>query len=139
MKPTPIRKPLSDVEHGEIAATWSHLSGEERIVHLARSFHVLDHGANDIRSGMCPWDARKFHAWIQGAWSSSASRQAGLFVLSVWRGNHNDFVLRYKADPENPKLWPAKTVRFDIVHAMGLWDDRNRRAFLTWASAPWWP
>jgi hypothetical protein len=124
---------------GDAAASGRHLDGATRIAYLARSFHVLDDAAFDARGGLSPWDPTKFHRWLQGPQQTSAMLQAGLFVLSVWRGNHNDWVIKVPADKQSPRLFPARTIRFDLVHAMGLWDDRNRRAFLRWASAPWWP
>jgi hypothetical protein len=135
----PARRPMSEKEHGEIAATWTHLPGDQRIVHLARSFHSLEDAAHTTRGGLCPWDPKRFFGWLQGPQQTSAMLQAGLFVLAVWRGNHNDWCVRVPADKENPRLFPARTIRFDVVGALGLWDGRNREAFLRWASNPWWP
>lgn len=130
---------IGETTWGDAAASGRHLDGAQRVVYLARSFHVLESAAHDVRGGLAPWDPNKFHLWLHGPQATSATLQAGLFALSVWRGNHNDWVIKVPARKDNPRLWPAKTIRFDAVHAMGVWDDRNRAAFLRWASAPWWP
>ncbi len=43
-------------------------------------------------------------------------------------------------DDWRPLLMPRWDVgAFDVVDAFGSWDDAHRRAFVAWASAPWWP
>jgi hypothetical protein len=34
---------------------------------------------------------------------------------------------------------PYRVGRFDIVHAMGLWDYQQKAAFMAWCENPFWP
>lgn len=51
---------------------------------------------------------------------------AALFLLNVWG-------LAF-ADQPHLREWPT----FDVMDAMGTWDAAHRKAFATWALAPWW-
>jgi hypothetical protein len=99
---------------------------------LARSFPCLVDCA-----GLGPFDPIRFHKdLINHPRHSNASRQAGLFVLSVFNGN--DWKIpRYEVGGTGRRR-KVGDVRFNVVHAFSLWDDRHRRAFMAWAVAPWW-
>ena len=92
-------------------------SQAQKIQQLAGTFHSL-WGIE----GIWPWDVRLI-ATDSIHQTSSAARQALLFVLSVW-------------NPETPVHYDLEP--FDIHHALKVWDERNRQAFLTWAQSPWW-
>lgn len=105
----------------------------ERMSALAESFHVLEG-----RPGVRPWDAAVFYASLKaGGWTSGASRQAGLFVLTVWNSTHDWQLPLYtwKGD----KQVKAGEERWNSVLAIGGWDDRNRAAYRAWCAAPWFP
>ena len=85
------------------------------ITALAESFPTL-RGA----SGVSPWDPDKFEAWACGPAPGSGALAAARFVLAV-----------YAIGAE----W--KCGRFDVVHAMNVWDEDHREAFVAWACDPW--
>ncbi len=72
--------------------------------------------------GVCPWDERRFAAWACGPAPSHGARCAARFVLSVWNSK---------------RQW--KCGAFDLMEALGCWDDEHRAAFMQWVRAPWWP
>lgn len=88
-----------------------------RMSALAERFHTLEG-----RPGVRPWDPVELERSArEDGWAGSGARHATAFVLSVW----------------NPRAdW---TLRFDLVSAWGVWDDRHRAAFRSWLDAPWWP
>jgi hypothetical protein len=93
--------------------------GVARFVALVQSFPSLR------RAPYCmPWRAVKFATWAKTSPSiTSGSHHAAAFVLSVWHGS----------------AWPHKALAFDVVRAMGSWDESHRNAFRAWALNPWWP
>ena len=84
---------------------------------LADTFHSLRHV-----DGIYPWDVSLL-ATESIHTVSSGARQAILFVLSVW-------------NPDTPEHFGQE--RFDIHHALKVWDPQNHQAFLDWARDPWW-
>ena len=85
---------------------------------LAEAFPTL----RDDVPGVRPWNASTLDAWLGTSPAvTSGSRDAAAFVRGVWNGNVE---------------W---SVAFDVYRALGCWDGAHRAAFLTWASAPWWP
>ena len=83
---------------------------------LVASFHTLSEYPSEG-----PFEALRFQRWAKHT-QSSGGLHAARFVLSLW----------------NPSgRWAIG--RFDLVHAMGVWDPSMRESFLAWAQSPWWP
>lgn len=109
---------------------WHHLYPEtrphctsERMVALIYTFPVLRRDA----PGLCPWEPEKWaRAWRKGGMQTSGSYHAVAFILSVWAGSNADH-------------WKRRGYSFDMVRALGVWDESQRGAFLKWAQRPWWP
>lgn len=83
---------------------------------LALSFPSLEGAPVD------PFDADRLDEWAAAGGNGSGSQHAARFVLSVW-----NYQAERAAGP------------FVAVHAIGVWDDRHRAAFLEWCLDPWWP
>lgn len=82
--------------------------------------------------GTAPWDQHAFARWASGPAATSGSVQAAAFVLAVWNG----------CTPRDGGWWnqrPYRVGRFDIVHALGIWDEAHKSAFLRWCDDPFWP
>lgn len=111
---TPILQEQQPINHAQMTA-------------LCESFHVLKG-----KPGTSPWNQFKFAEWASLGHNSSAVRQAAAFVLNVWNGP------TYNEKP----WWCSKTYRvgrFDVTLAFGLWDERNKEAFIQWCNDPFWP
>lgn len=86
-----------------------------RVTSLANQFYVLKNAP-----GVAPWDPAKLDEWASGA-VSDGERHAAAFVLHVW----------------NPYgQWHVG--RFDVMAALSVWDEGNRRPFAEWAKNPYW-
>ena len=72
------------------------------------------------KEGSEPWNADVLDAECAAA--SHGEQCVIRFLLYVW----------------NPAE-PWKCGPFDFFDAISVWDDRNRQAFLSWASDPFWP
>jgi hypothetical protein len=68
------------------------------------------------------WDALVFDGWAAESPLSHGELVTAQFILAVW-------------DPAG--TW--RCGRFDLMEALGVWDEPHRAAFLAWASEPWWP
>jgi hypothetical protein len=71
--------------------------------------------------GVKPWDALELDTWGNGP-CSHGERVTAQFLLNVW-------------DPSTE--W--KCGRFDLMEALRIWDEAHHKAFLQWATDPWWP
>lgn len=99
------------------------LTRDERIAALALTFPVLNRA--ECR-GLDPWDSERFASNLAQGWvGGTATRQAVLFVLSVWTG------------PRNGDVW-GYGCTFDAHQALQTWDSGQRGAFVAWAQRPWW-
>lgn len=88
----------------------------DRIESLALNFPCMQRAP-----GAVPWDALKLDAWAASPTPSHGERCTAQFLLAVW----------------NPYgEWASG--EFDVMDALGIWDDIHRWAFIKWASAPWW-
>ena len=111
------------------------------IVALARNFHSLRSWKLE------PWDALAFRSMIPGR--SHGEKCAARFVLAVWNTGTDwddpqlvaEWVKETGAS-EQTLGWDPLTMKvgkFDVVDALGVWDDDNRAAFIEWAKDPIWP
>ncbi len=78
------------------------------------------------------WDAPAIDRWAARSPAiTSGSRAAIQFVLAVWSG---------RAVHVFDKKWdcPWKMGGFDVMHALKIWDQEHRNAFLSFARDPWW-
>ncbi len=104
--------------------SWDHPPDRRRMVELVRRFPTLREAAC---VGKYPGEfcSVTFRRWVRRHAYSHAQQHAAAFVLAVfWGGN------RHRV---------AGLPRFDVVDAMGTWDEAHRAAFRAWAEAPWWP
>lgn len=91
-------------------------------------------------SDRCPLFFEDFGAtevlrWLCSTGLSHGERCAVRFLLAVWNPSTNWVELAAEMELENP---PA-AARFDVMEALGVWDDAHRSAFLEWARRPWFP
>lgn len=89
------------------------------------------------RAGVSPWDAVKFWQGCRGL--SSGELDAAAFVLGVFNPDGSWFDADGEDGLADDGFEPGPVMRFDLHHAMGIWDNSNRDAFLGWAQQPWWP
>ena len=89
------------------------MSDEERFQGLVDQFNLKKSGAN-------PFDAELLDSNSKGA--SHGEKLSIAFLLNVWNPGHD---------------W--KTGKFDVMDALGTWDEAQRNAFCDWARKPWWP
>lgn len=78
--------------------------------------------------GIDPWDVHRFMAWLNGPAPGSGASLAGRFVLTVWN-----------RDTDWTECGLGPPGRFNVVHAIGVWDDEHRAAFSEWVEAPFFP
>jgi hypothetical protein len=71
-------------------------------------------------AGFQPWDELKVDA-LHGL--SGGEEHVVCFLLGVW----------------NPQNREWQHPRFDVIEALDKWDDKRAKAFLSWASEPFWP
>lgn len=88
-----------------------------RFEHLAKTFPCLRRAP-----GLDPWRPNTLDRWAASPSPSQGERVTARFLLTVW-------------SPD--EAWESG--RFVLTEALRVWDVRHRRAFLIWASAPWWP
>ena len=72
------------------------------------------------KKGVDPWDALELAEKFTGA--SHGERCVIQFLLNLWDAGGN---------------WECG--KFDVIEAYSVWDEKNRNAFLGWATDPWWP
>jgi len=88
-----------------------------KMQHLAQTFPTL----NTI-PGIDPWDVHRLGTEsILGV--STGTRHSILVLISMW-------------NPSAPEYFGLEP--FDIHDALQGWDTNHRRAFIAWASTPWW-
>lgn len=94
----------------------------ERMCELVLSFPCLRSRGALFRNREGRWCARTFVRWAKRNAYSHGELLAARFVLAVW----------------NPSCWRLLGRRFDVMEALGTWDESNRAAFRRWAERPWW-
>ena len=72
------------------------------------------------KAGAQPFDALKLDESFNGA--SHGEKVSISFLLNVWDPGHE---------------WQSG--KFDVIDALGIWDQSKREAFCEWAREPWWP
>ncbi len=113
-----------------------------RMTRLALTFHGLREA-----EGLAPFNAEEFARWAESPLSHGAV-YAARFILAVWSGRMGKL-------SDKPRKTPAKDTwfgihrwnldshwrvgPFDVVDAMGTWDEHHRAAFVAWAERPWFP
>lgn len=116
----------------------SRLTTAERFVELCQDFPALQGAPVPFitGAGVEPWDVSRFMVWACSGLSHGEGC-AARFVLSVWNPE-TDWVKQARL--EGIALRRASSLkRFDVHEAMGVWDRKNRAAFLAWAKEPFWP
>ena len=82
---------------------------------LAEEFPCLEG-----KPGVRPWQADRLDGWAAEN-ATGAEQAAARFVLRVW----------------NSRI-PWLSGRFDLLEALGHWDEADRAAYARWAADPWW-
>lgn len=72
------------------------------------------------KPGADPWDALKLDKSYQGA--SHGEKCTISFLLNVWSPGDD---------------WSCG--KFDLMDAIGVWDEDQLAAFRIWVNKPWWP
>ena len=98
-----------------MAITETQIDKRARMTILAKGFQVLTHAP-----GIDPWDAEKLDEWAASG-ANNAERHAAAFVLHVWNSYGQ---------------WQVG--RFDVMAALSVWDEVNRKPFIEWAMNPHW-
>jgi hypothetical protein len=93
------------------------MTPEEKITELALAFPTLQSAP-----GVTPWNAKELDNWAFSDAPGSGGKWAARFVLNLWN-----------ADTD----WDSGL--FEVFDAIAAWDEAHRKAFLLWASNPWWP
>lgn len=110
-----------------------------RMTELARTFPTL-HKADGVE----PFDAEKLDAWACSGAPSHGGLYAARFILAMWSGRAGVVgkPRRDKKSWNGEWRFPINTSwrcgPFDIIDALGTWDDYHRSAFIEWAVNPWW-
>jgi hypothetical protein len=115
--------------------------GHRRMTELARLFPTLRRA-----DGLAPWDPHKLDAWACSGAPCHGGLHAARFMLAVWSGHAGRVRLgRQTAQGKRDGVTrfiletPWRCGPFDVVDAMGTWDNMHRMVFLAWAKEPWWP
>ena len=72
------------------------------------------------KNGVDPWNAIELDRSFNGA--SHGEKCTIAFLLNVWSPGDK---------------WNCG--KFDMIDAMGVWDDDQLAAFRSWVNNPWWP
>jgi len=110
--------------------------GEQRMVSLCQRFPTLR-----TADGTDPWNPDRLLRWLltSGA-PTGGSRHAAKFVLSVWNTSTDwGAYARQPVSEGGLGLVDVEFEAFNVVHAMGVWDDEHQAAFMAWCELPFWP
>jgi hypothetical protein len=101
---------------------------------LGRLFPSMVRFDGSTVPGIEPWDPQALVHWLNTSGEpTSGSRQAALFLLSVWnREDWRGFGLKVRRGSQ-------RIGRFDINDGFASWDGPHRRAALAWFANPFWP
>ena len=72
------------------------------------------------KPGASPFDPDLLDRQYEGA--SHGEKVSIAFLLNVYNPTH-----------------PWKAGKFDLMDALGLWDEQKKAAFVKWAASPFWP
>lgn len=109
------------------------LTTAERFAELYLSFPALTAAPLPPLIGGS-WDVVPFMRWTCSG-ISHGERVTARFVLGVWNPG-TDWVKQARLDGIKHG---ATLKRFDLLEAMGVWDRKNRDAFIAWCKEPFWP
>lgn len=126
----PEQNQCAHVVAGEVHPSWTlgaaanltPTTGRRQMLDLVRSFHALERSDCESKQYPGEFDPVRFAKWAKAYTPGSGARHAARFVLAVW---------------SNRSSWGLG--RFDVMEALGCWDNAHRAAFMAWAKDPWWP
>jgi hypothetical protein len=108
---------------------------------LARLFPSMTRWDGSSVPGADPWEPEALVEWLNASGEpTSGSRQAAMFLLSVW--NKDDWCaygLKMRRREKGSHPGSRRIGRFDINDAWAAWDDAHRAAALAWLTNPFWP
>ena len=94
------------------------MTSSERITALAQQFPTLRAAA----PGLAPWDPDKLDHWGSSPAPSAGGRHAARFVLALWHDG---------------KDWQSGP--FNLIRAVGVWDEAHLEPLRAWLRSPWLP
>jgi hypothetical protein len=97
------------------------MNAEERYRDLVRSFHTLA-TAPGVTGRGDELDLLTLDAWAASPMCGNGAREAAAFVLNLW---------------DSRRAWAVGA--FNVFHAIGAWDDKQRAAWQAWAANPFRP
>jgi len=106
------------------------LEGRDRMASLGLRFPTLKNA-----DGVNPWNPERLVRWLylSGA-PTGGSTHAAKFLLTVWNSSEDwGLYAREIGIPE------ATWAPFNVVRAMGVWDEEHQAAFRLWCTYPFWP
>lgn len=125
-----VRALIASVESAEARRAFWPTDTTQAMEQLALSFPSLTRA-----SGVQPWNADALLRWLCGPAPSSGMAHAARFLLGVWNPT-TDWV----REAESQGIaGSAAAKRFDLLDAMGVWDEAHCAAFTAWVAAPFWP
>ena len=92
-----------------------------QMARLAGTFPCMK-GKAGVLERIPAWDANRIDSWAASGGARHGQRVTAQFLLSVW-------------NPE--ETWKCGV--FNLMEALRVWDEPHHKAFLAWASNPWWP
>jgi hypothetical protein len=136
-----VRRVVHDIAAQRIARTAWPADPEAAMSALAGLFPSMHRSRGTWVPGTNPWDALALVEWLNTSGEpTSGSRQAALFLLSVW--NSDDWQVHgLRIRQPEPGDWEGsrRIGRFDFRDAWGVWDQQHREAALAWLTNPFWP
>lgn len=129
-----VRGVVEDLTRQMTGRTQWPQDGEAAMTALARLFPSMAGVFGDGPvPGIDPWRPLALVRWLNSGAPTSGSRQAALFLLSVW--NRDD----WRVHGVKVRRGTQRIGRFDIADGFAAWDEQHRRAALAWLVNPFWP
>jgi hypothetical protein len=91
--------------------------------------------------GTDPWDAGELLRWLftSGA-PTSGSVHAAKFVLQVWNASQDwEAFVRLPLEKGGLGIEGATLSPFNVVSALGVWDEAHAAGLRAWLELPFWP
>jgi hypothetical protein len=136
-----VRKVLDSMEAQRIRQTQWPKDNRAQMTALGRLFPTMLRRDGTTVPGIDPWDSAELVTWLNTSGEpTSGSRQAAMFLLSVWNGDDwTAHGLKVRKIPPGGWKGARRIGRFDFNDAWACWDEGHRNAALAWLTNPFWP